>query len=401
MDVYETPDLTIKQARIIEAVARHSEIGRAADSLNTSPSTVSRALSAAETLLGVSLFDRGWGGTEPTSEGEVAAVHCANIIRYIRQAEDLLAKTADGPPRLMPFLEWRHLNAADLVGKLNSATAAAQRLETSQPAISRTLKELTDYARQPLFLRSHGGLQATEGVTVLARLRSQLATEINTILGSIEGLAHSLTGRISVGVLPFSDEKIIAKVFSKMIEQHPYARLMAMPGTYNILSAALLRGEIDCMVGLLRDPSTQTGLTQIPITKERYTIVACAGHACHKTKASVDDLTKYNWLVGPHGNPLRIYFDQLFSDPRAVPQIQTCQMMSFDWAEEMLMESECLALLLYSDKNHKTLRPELKVVDVSMPNSEVDIGLVVREGATMTPAMKIFYEFLTAELKAS
>ena len=69
--------LSLKQARVIDSVARCAELSRAAEELNMSQSTVSRSLAAAENFLAVSLFRRGWSGAEPTSEGEIVATSCS------------------------------------------------------------------------------------------------------------------------------------------------------------------------------------------------------------------------------------------------------------------------------------------------------------------------------------
>jgi LysR family transcriptional regulator, regulator for genes of the gallate degradation pathway len=160
-----------------------------------------------------------------------------------------------------------------------------------------------------------------------------------------------------------------------------------------------LRGEIDCLVGLLRNPSPFDELEEIPIAKEYYTVVAQEGHPCNEGAVSIDDLVEQTWVVAPHGNPIRAYFENLFSDPASIPTIQTCQMMSFSGAEQLLLESDSVALLIYSKQNRQKIREGLRVVDIPLPNSEVTIGITIRKNAPQNEALKLFQEFLEDELQ--
>ncbi|MGY9016341.1 MAG: LysR family transcriptional regulator, partial [Rhodospirillales bacterium] len=247
--------LSLKQARVIDSVARCAELSRAAEELNMSQSTVSRSLAAAENFLAVSLFRRGWSGAEPTSEGEIVATSCSKALRLIRNAELQLGEISNQAPRLAPYLEWRHLDAIDLVVRLGSASKAANYLKISQPAVSRILKEIDGHARQPLFRRLRTGLEPLDPARSLSRLKAQLVAELSEIPNLIDDLSKEVTGRISVGILPFSDQEAIYKVFGKLSGEYPHLRLHALHGSYDMLAEAMVRGEIDCFVGVLRQPS--------------------------------------------------------------------------------------------------------------------------------------------------
>jgi LysR family transcriptional regulator, regulator for genes of the gallate degradation pathway len=70
------PPLTIKQVRVINAVATHASLAQASEHLNTSQSSLSRSIADAERVLRQRLFQRGWTGMEPTSEGEIVIAYC-------------------------------------------------------------------------------------------------------------------------------------------------------------------------------------------------------------------------------------------------------------------------------------------------------------------------------------
>lgn len=149
----EVYPLTLKQCRVIHAVANNRSETHASDSLNLTQSNISRALKGAEASLGCKLFYRGWGGSDPTSEGEILISLCHNIIKEVRRTEAQLSDGASSEPLLIPYLEWRHLEVIEALVALGSASAAGDKLGLSQPAISRTLKAVETMTRQPLFNR--------------------------------------------------------------------------------------------------------------------------------------------------------------------------------------------------------------------------------------------------------
>lgn len=100
--------LTLKQVRAINAVAECRGITQAAGLLNTTQPVISRAIASVEKQLGISLFQRGWGGTEPTARAEPLLARCSQVINRIRQAEDDIAALSGIRPSLIIYLRWHH-----------------------------------------------------------------------------------------------------------------------------------------------------------------------------------------------------------------------------------------------------------------------------------------------------
>ena len=129
--------VTIKQCRVIEEIANKRSESLASESLNLTQSNVSRTLTMAEKALGCKVFNRGWGGSNPTTEGECVISHCNTVMREIRATERHLKEISGIETLLTAYVEWRQLVTVDVLVELGSASAAAQKLRQSQPAVSR------------------------------------------------------------------------------------------------------------------------------------------------------------------------------------------------------------------------------------------------------------------------
>ncbi len=386
--------LSLRQARAIDAVARMRSFDQAARTLNVSQPVVSRLVAAAEHLLGVPLFQRGWSGTEPTAWGERAVQHCSRALDLVAQAENDIAAISGRRPNLRAFVRWHHLDAVAAVVRHQSASSASAYLGMTQPAITRSITAISNYSHQRLFERRRTGLEPTASARRLAALRDELLQELGTVEDFKLNTRPGLIGRLAVGMLPFSGQNLVAKAFGDLTNDHPALRLMAVPGSYNVLAQALRSGEIECMIGVLRSPPPHGDIEEVFLYDERFTLVARHDHPCHRRRLDITDLANENWIVAPHGTPVRSYFESLFRNAGARPPAQTCEILSFGNAEEVIANSNSIGLLSYSDHRIANLPPDLRKVDVDLPDNAVAIGLTVRRTGGSGDILKAFEALL-------
>ncbi|MCW1933840.1 LysR family transcriptional regulator [Pararhodobacter zhoushanensis] len=386
--------LTAREARVIRALADHRRLSAAAEALALSQSSLSRALAEAEARLGVTLFQRGWTGSEPTAPGDVVVAQCQRLLADIETVErvDLGARHA----RLAGMVQWRHLSALAAVVTTGSASAAAQALGVRQPAISQTLRDLGALVPAPLFRRHGSGLTPEPAAFTLAALWDRVQDELRALPALLAQAAQGLTGRVAVGLMPFSGQAQVMAAFGDLTRVAPNLRLVGVPGNYTALCEALKRREIDVIVGLLRSPAPYPGFVEEPLYQERFTLVARRDHPVHDAPVSIATLAAQRWVVAPHGTPVRRYFETAFRRLGAVPPAQSYEIWSFADAEQMIADSDSIALLSYSDATLDALRPDLKAVAFDLPDAGVAVGLTRLGDTPQSPAVTAFAQALAA-----
>lgn len=393
------PPLSLRMIRALPALADARSLSEAARALNASPSALSRALAGAEAALGAPLFQRSWSGTDPTSAGEAVLPVCTRLLAEIAATERGALGLPPGPLRLPVFLRWAHLRAVAAAVEAGGASGAAQRLGLSQPAVSRLLAETATALGLVLFRRRPAGLAPTPQALALADLWGRAQAILSALPATLAQPLPGLAGRVAVGMLPFSGQNAVMQAMGDLTRAHPALRLMAMPGSYALLTEALRRGEIDLIVGILRQPAPP-GLTERPLTSEAFTLIAPANHPIHTGPVTIDRLAQARWIVGPHGTPIRRWFEALFTTLGAQPPAQTCEIWSFSHAEQMIVESGSLALLSYGPGALATLRPDLAPVAFALPDPRVPVGVTLRVGTDPGPAVAAFLALLAARLQS-
>lgn len=391
--------LEIREILAIDAVARTRSFRTAAELINTTQPTLSRLIASAERVLGTALFSRGWSGAETTPPGDVAARVCRAVIAAIDNSERTIFPARElgreGPP-LRLNLRNVHLQTIEAVTREGSVTLAAKRLGRGQPELSRALSDFSKRLGVELFERRASGMTPLAPAHELTALSGRIAYLLGLLPEQLGELSGAMVGRVSIGMLPFSGQDLIARSFARLTNLHPNVRLACVPGSYNGLVEALRRREIDRIVGVLRGGDCPEGLVEDHLYDERFTIVARRDHPLRAAGEDLAALAATKWVVAPHGTPVRAHFEAVFAAFRLTPPTQTCEMLSFGAAEQMLVESNSAAMLTYGERRLRSLRPELREVRTPFPAAAAPIGITRPRNAPEEPAHRAFEEILRA-----
>ncbi len=139
-------NVTLKQLRYFEALARHAHFGRAADSCAISQPALSMQIKELEAALGLALFERGARQVRLTAFGEEFAERVRRILRDVDELSDLARASQQGLarrlrigviPTIAPYLLPR------IVGDLTRLHAGID-ISVRETLTPRLIRELTD-----------------------------------------------------------------------------------------------------------------------------------------------------------------------------------------------------------------------------------------------------------------
>lgn len=382
--------MEIRDLVAVAQLADHRNFGTVAELMNITQPTLSRIIAKLEGDLGLMLFRRGWNGVEATVSGELISSFARQVITAINHAGQKLYDDPLQTARLMHFVSLGHLEVIDSVSRNGSATAAGAELGRSQPSISRVLTDFQGYSGLVLFTRNQHGLIAQPDTQVLCELLLRIRNTLERLRIQIDRQKGYVTGRVAIGVLPFSGQDIIPRAFARLSQKYPLVRLVFVPGTYAGLVDALRLGEIEGFVGIMRGARCPADLTETRLFDEAFRLIARHDHPVHKRATCLEDLDCETWLVPPFGSPVRAFFDQLCTRYDMTPLVQTCEIQFFTAVEDMLAESNAIGVQTYGPVQLRTLRRDLKEIGIPVPSNSVSIALTTCSGAKQAA---VFSEF--------
>lgn len=142
-------------------------------------------------------------------------------------------------------MEIRQLRALVAVADTGSVTRAAQVLHLVQPAVTRHIATLEDELETQLFERTRAGMLLTEvGEQVLERARRALR-EIDRAKEVASKSVHSVSGHVSVGLLPSVARAIGLRLSDAIVSHHPGLQLRLTVGYAGHLAKWLETGAVD------------------------------------------------------------------------------------------------------------------------------------------------------------
>jgi DNA-binding transcriptional LysR family regulator len=216
--------------------------------------------------------------------------------------------TAD---RLLRRLRLRHVELLDLLGTLSNMRVAAERMNLSQPAVSKMLREVESAYGTTLFLRSKAGVQPTPAGVVAIRQARVIRNEIEVTGIAVDAAIAGRGSLLRVGT--FAAVSVVPSAILRLRKSLPQAEVHLREGPPAALIELLLRNEIDCAVTAL--PSTTVGdevlgrLRLRAFADDRLCIIASNKHAlAGRRRIAWSELEKCPWVLPPQEAMLRQAF---------------------------------------------------------------------------------------------
>lgn len=378
---------SLRHLRVFAAVAKSGSVTRAAELCHVSQPAVTQAIAKLERQVGASLFLRTSQGLFLTAAGEALADR-------VRRAFGLLDPVfADLAPRLRITASSAQLHALVAMCETENFTLAARRMGLAQPTVHRAITQLEQEAARPLFERTSFGMIATRPALALAQAAQLAFAELDQAEADLGDMVGREVGRIVIGAMPLSRSYILARTIARFRKRRPTLPIKALDGPYDDLMVGLRRGEVDFLVGALRDPAPIGDIEQQPLFDD--SLVMVARHE-QSEEITLTALATYPWVVATGSAPTRRYFDRLFDSLGAGAPKSLVETGSMILMRELLRVSEHIGCISRLQVAAEVDLGFVGVLPFLLEASSRPIGLTVRSGWVPTRAQREFLDDLRA-----
>ncbi len=163
------------------------------------------------------------------------------------------------------------LRAADVIAQHGSISKASKALGVSQPALTKSLRELEDILQTRLFERHSRGVRITAAGERVLRSSRKVLAELSRLEDTLDELSSPEGWAVAVGALPVAASGVLPGVLARLKDQHPGIRLRLQEGRTEDLLPLLDAGELDVIVGRLYAPPVPAGFAREPLWSEPVT----------------------------------------------------------------------------------------------------------------------------------
>lgn len=306
--------ITFQQLRLFESVGRLSNVRRGAEECNLSQPAVTQALAKLEQQLGTQLLERRASGSYLTDHGRILHGRATRMFDQIIQA--LIALNVPGGRAGAEAVAHRisrsQARGLIAIAECGSLALAARDLGLTPAALQRAGRDLESNLHHPIFFRTAQGLVVTQqGIVLGSRLKLALK-EIEWALQELEIARGSDESRIVIGALPFGGNMLLASALEDFLARHRGADLRIVNEHADEMMRRLRNGDVDFVLGLIQDTQA-SDLSHHTLATTPYHIVARRTHPlAARRHVTLDDLSRFDWIVGSRKSDRRTCFDALF-----------------------------------------------------------------------------------------
>ena len=384
----------LRHLRLLLAVAESGSLTHAAGLAHVSQPAVTQAIRKLERETGGPLFDRTRQGFFPTPRGKA-------LSHRVRRAFDLLDPAlADLSPRLRLTATSAQLQALVAVHETENFTLAARRLGLAQPTVHRAVSQLEQEAGRSLFERTSFGMVASRPTRALVQAVMLAFRELDQAEADLAELDGGEAGRIVIGALPLSRSVLLPRALARFRQERPRHPVQVMDGRYDELLSGLRRGDIDVIVGALRQPPPIGDIVQERLFDDHLTILA----GNHHPLVGQDDVPREvlrasSWVVPREGTPAREQFDAFFAGdgpPDSIIEAGSILLM-----REILGISDHLGCISSAQAQAELSKGLVSEIAVKADWPGRRIGLTCRASWAPTAAQKLLLDLLREGMEAA
>ncbi|HBX7936992.1 TPA: LysR family transcriptional regulator [Klebsiella pneumoniae] len=294
----------------------------------------------------------------------------------------------------------RHLHTFVAVAQQGTLGRAAETLNLSQPALSKTLNELEQLTGTRLFERGRLGAQLTlvgeqfltHAVKVLDALNSA-----GQALNRKEGLNNDI---VRIGALPTAALGILPTVIGQFHKQQKDITLQVATMNNTMLLAGLKSGEIDIGIGRMSDPELMSGLHYELLFLESLKLVVRPGHPLLQETVTLSRVMEWPVVVSPKGTVPR-------QNAEALLQSQGCKMpagcietLSASLSRQLTVDFDYVWFVPSGAVKDDLRRGVLTALPIAAQGAGEPIGILTRVDATLTPGTQTLLSAIRKSMPA-
>ncbi|WP_162937851.1 LysR family transcriptional regulator [Indioceanicola profundi] len=206
-------------------------------------------------------------------------------------------------------MDIRDLQLVIGIAETGSLSAAARKLNLTQPALSASLRRLEEELGVKLVHRHSRGSELTEeGQYVLERAYG-ICNDVTDIRSVVQNLADEPTGLVRIGLPTTVAGKLIPEFLPLLRARYPKIKLHIVEAMSGVLAELLQLGRLD--IAILFDIQPMAGLRSEPILRERHHLLVPPGHElARKDVVRLEEMARLGLLLPSQGNSIRRYIDQ-------------------------------------------------------------------------------------------
>jgi LysR family transcriptional regulator of abg operon len=280
-------------------------------------------------------------------------------------------------------IKFHQIRAFVEVARQGSIRGASRAMNLSQPALTKSIKELEEGMAAQLFVRRSKGVALTECGESFYQHANLILEELRAAQDDICQRQGLLGGQINIGMGASIARTLMPAVITRFHEQHPLVKVRIMEGQLVSMINELRQGELDFTINTYYQGPFDHEFIFEKLFEKPFAVFCREGHPAVGVK-SINELLHYNWTMPtPRGS----YYKQLedvFKYRSQIPRIDVvCE--TFSSCISLVAQSDFLSILPQELGCDPLLAHRLVMLPIEETLPKAAYYLIQRRDSRQTP----------------
>lgn len=290
-----------------------------------------------------------------------------------------------------PRIRFRHLQTFLEVSRQRSIGKAAEVLHVSQPAVTKTIRELEEALSVKLFEKEGRGIRITRYGEVFLRHAGASVAAIQQGIDSVARVHAGSGPPIRVGALPTVSARVMPDAVKLFLAEKTGSPIKVVTGENAVLLDQLRIGVLDLVVGRLAAPQLMTGLAFEHLYSEYIVFVVRAGHPLLAgERLEFARLREYPILMPPQNSIIRHYVDRFLLTHGMSELPGTIETVSDAFGRAFVAQSDAVWIISKGVIARDLEDGTLALLPIDTTETRGSVGLTTRQDAEPNSAAEIF-----------
>ena len=272
---------------------------------------------------------------------------------------------------------------------------AAAAIHTTQPAATALLQQLEAGFGVMLFERHARGMEPTVYGEVMIRYARGVLHDFAYAGDEMAALAAGASGLVRIGSVMGATPVLLTQGLARFKTGNPRVRISLQVDTSDLLLPALLRGDLDVVLGRLPDQFYDEDLEIGQLEGEPMSVVARPGHPLFDlSEITLADLATQTWILHPLGSPMRRRVEQALQHANLAAPPDIVETSSILATTSLLEASDMISVVPRDVAQHYANYGLIAILPVELPISMANLGIITRKEKDLSPAVKGFLRAL-------
>lgn len=277
------------------------------------------------------------------------------------------------------------------VVEAGSMHKAAERLATSQPAVSRAIADLEHALGVRLLERSPKGIRPTQYGEAIIKRGVAVFDELRQGVKDIEFLGDPRSGTLRIGCSEYAAGGPVLAVVDRLTRQHPRMVFDIVVGPVLTLYRDLIERKIELVITRLVDVADRRDMAVETLFDDDIVAVASAQNRwTRRRRIDLAELVDEPWTLPPRDTGLGAFAAHAFRARGLAPPEAAVVTYSMHMCHRLLATGRFITMLPSYTLRLPARHSWLKALPVELADARGSMALITLRNRTLSPLADVF-----------